>query len=131
MIQILADFPDDVLAISGVGKVSADDFRMVVIPALKDMRTRHERVSLYYELGPGFCGMTLGAAWEDTKIDLTNWRVWRRIALVSDAPWIINFIRQIVQLFHRRVRFFRNDQAESARAWIVEASRISQRPRSS
>jgi SpoIIAA-like len=125
MIQILAGFPDDVLAISGVGQVSADDFRSVVIPALNDKRARYDRVSLYYELGPEFRGMSMRAAWEDTKIDITNWRAWRRIALVSDASWIMHFMRQIVERFHHRVRFFRTDQAEAARAWILQASDFS------
>jgi SpoIIAA-like len=124
MIKILADFPDDVLAISGVGSVSADEFRTVVMPVLKSKRTRHDLVSLYYELGSGFRGMTLRAAWEDAKIDMTNWHAWHRIAVVTDAPWIVNFMRRIVPLFHHRVRFFRTNQADAARAWILDGRRI-------
>jgi len=122
MIQILADFPDDVLGISAVGKVTAADFRTVVLPALSDKRSRHQRVGFYYELGPKFRGMTIGAAWEDAKIDIANWRAWRHIALVSDVPWIVNYMRKIVQLFHHRVRFFNTDEADVAREWVLEGS---------
>jgi hypothetical protein len=73
--------------------------------------------------------MRAGAAWEDTKTDISNWRVWRRIALVSDARWIMRGLRHVVELFHKRARFFPNSQADAARAWILEDSNAVAKPR--
>jgi len=124
MIRILENFPDDVLAISGIGNVTAEDYRGTIQPALRAKRARYGKISLYYELGPEFTGMTLRAAWEDTKTDLGNWSAWRRIALVSDARWIMRGIRRIIELFHKRVRFFPTGQADVARDWILEGSAL-------
>lgn len=106
------------LAISGEGDVTADDFRAVVWPAIEARLKTHEQLSLYYQLGPQFTGMSLGGMWEDTKLDLAHWNVWRRIALISDVPWIAKGMGLIVPLLHHRVRFFANAEADAARAWL-------------
>ncbi len=120
MIRILSGFPEEVLAISGVGEVTADDFRSVVWPAIETRLKTHKHLSLYYELGPDFTGMSLGAMWEDSKLDIANWNAWRRIAMVSDVPWIAKGMGLIVPLLHHRVRFFSNAEAKAARDWLLE-----------
>ncbi len=121
MIRILSGFPEEILAISGVGKVMADDFRSVVWPAIEAKLKKHKHLSLYYQLGPDFTGISVAAMWEDTKLDISNWNAWRRIAMVSDVPWIADGMRLIVPLLHHRVRFFANAEAEAARDWLLQA----------
>jgi SpoIIAA-like len=118
MIRILSGFPDAILAISGEGEVTPDDFRLVVWPALEAKLKTHKHLSLYYQLGPDFSGMSLGGMWEDTKLDIAHWNIWRRIAMVSDVPWIAKGMGLIVPLLHHRVRFFSNAEADTARAWL-------------
>jgi SpoIIAA-like len=65
--------------------------------------------------------MSLGGMWEDTKLDLLHWKVWRRIALVSDVPWIAKGMGLTVPLLHHRARFFANAEADAARGWLESA----------
>ena len=118
MIHFLEGFPDDVLAFAATGHLTAHDFRAVVRPAVKAKLGKHARIGLYYRLGPGFSGMSPGAILEDAVTDLSHWRAWRRIALVTDIKWLRLTLGKLVPVFHRRVRFFSFEQEKAARDWV-------------
>ncbi len=120
MIEILQGFPDDVLAISGYGEVTEEDYRKVLIPATNEKLKKYKSMRLFYQLGDRFTGFTAGAMWQDTKLGLSRWSHWGRIAMVTDVHWIAQAMRLLAPLFHHPVRVFSNAEFESAKRWIAE-----------
>jgi len=122
MLQILSDFPEHVVAVLASGEVTGDEFRSVLVPAAEAKLKTHEKLNLYYQFGPDFTGMSAGAMWEDTKLDIGHWKAWARIAIISDVGWIREGARLTVLLLNRPVRVFSNAEAEAARDWITASA---------
>ena len=120
MIDILADFPDDVLAIAGKGEITADDYRKVLIPAAREKMKKHKHLRLFCHLGADFKTFAAGAMWEDTKLLIGHWGEWGRVAVVTDRSWIAECMRMFSPFFHHPVRVFPNDSLADAKRWIVE-----------
>jgi hypothetical protein len=119
MIEIMSGFPDDVLAISGKGEITADDYQTVLVPAINTRIEKHGTVRVLYLLGPDYKGFSAGAAWSDTKLGLSHWNQFSRIAVVTDVTWLKEAIRMFALFFHHPVRVFPYAELEDARKWIV------------
>jgi SpoIIAA-like len=122
MLQLLSGFPDDVLAVRVSGKVTRDEFRSVLVHAAESKLKSHDQLALYYRFASDFAGMSAGAMWEDSKLDIGHWKAWRRIAVISDTGWIRNLARLAALLLRRPVRVFSNAQADAARDWVSVGS---------
>jgi hypothetical protein len=72
MIEILPDYPDDILAISGVGRITANDYRDVLIPQAEGRIARHGSLHLLYYLGPQYEDLDPGAAWSDLAFGVSH-----------------------------------------------------------
>lgn len=121
MIETLRDFPDNVVAVSCHGHVTRDDYDKVLIPAVEGKLARHDKVRLYYEIGPEFTGIDPGAIWADFKVGMEHLSRWDRVAIVTDVDWIKNTMRFFSFLFPVEMRFFPMTQAAEARSWIAAA----------
>lgn len=126
MIEILNGFPDDVLAVSGTGRITADDYRDVLIPEATRRAARHSRMRVFYLLGSRFGGLTAGAAWLDFKFGVSHWKNFSRIAVVSDVGWIRYAVRIFAPLLTSPVRVFATADETEARTWIVADESVPQ-----
>lgn len=119
MIELLPNFPDNVVAIVCDGRVTGADYDSVFVPAVENALKNHEKVSVYYEIAPEFSGFDPGAMFEDFKVGMGHLTRWERIALVTDVEWI----RRATQLFSfitpGEMKLFPTSQAKEARAWIA------------
>ncbi|HAC62007.1 MAG TPA: hypothetical protein DCF68_00360, partial [Cyanothece sp. UBA12306] len=84
MINFLSVKNDLVLALEAEGKVTGDDYRLIIIPAIDTKLQQYPKIRLLYELGSHFSGFDIRAIWEDTKLGLKHWTDFEKIALVSD-----------------------------------------------
>lgn len=125
MIEILKDFPDDVLAISGSGWITAEDYRDVVVPEIERHIEKHGKVHLLYHLGPEFEGISPGGAWSDMSVGLSHWNQFGRIAVVTDADWIRHAMNFFASIFHDPVRTFPNAELAAAKDWISARETVS------
>ena len=50
MLKILTNLPDQVLAFSAEGKITADDYEQVLIPMVKEKLKKYGKVRLLYHL---------------------------------------------------------------------------------
>jgi hypothetical protein len=119
MLQILPDFPDDVLAVEWLGEVTADDYRNVLVPAALAKIAEHKHLRLLAILGVSFKGISAGAIWQDAKLGIGHWSDFTRVALVTDIAWIRDSMRLFAPLFPGIVRLFPNAERDAAKAWIV------------
>jgi len=121
MIELLKDFPGNVVALSASGQVTREDYEKVVIPAVEKALGQHEKVRLYYEIGPDFSGIDPGAMWADTKVGMGHLLRWERIAVVTDVQWIKLSITAFGFLMPAQVNVYSTEEAAAARKWISGA----------
>ena len=119
MLEILQGLPDNVVAVTGKGQVTRDDYDKVLVPQVKTALSRHRKIRCYYELGPDFSGFDAGAMWEDFKLGVENLTHWERVAIVTDVDWIRHATQLFRFMFSGEIRVFTHAQALEARHWIA------------
>jgi hypothetical protein len=72
MIEILQGYPDEVLAISGAGRITGDDYRKVLVPEAEARIARHGSVRILYYLGPKYQSFSTSAVWSDVLLGLSK-----------------------------------------------------------
>jgi len=118
MIELLKDFPANVIALSASGQVTRDDYQKVVIPAVERALAQHDKVRLYYQIGPDFSGIDPGAMWADTKVGMGHFLRWDRIAVVTDVDWIRLSVTAFGFLMPAQVNVYSTAEADAAKKWI-------------
>jgi SpoIIAA-like len=119
MIKILEGFPAATVAVACEGHVTREDYEKVLIPGVNEALAGHDKVRIYYEIGPSFSGFDVGAVWEDAKVGLEHLARYERMALVTDVPWIRLAVGAFRFLMPGRLRVFGTSQANEARTWIA------------
>lgn len=121
MIEVLNDFPDNVVAFIAKGRVTREDYEKTLIPKIESALEQHDKISCYYELGSAFSGMDAGAMWEDTLVGLEHLSKWDKVAAVTDIPWIAHVLSAFRFLMPGRLRVFPTSEVQAARKWVSEA----------
>lgn len=125
MIEFLAGFPDDIVAFAAHGEVTEDDYRKTLIPVVDETLKRHQNVRFFILLGATFKSFTAGAMWEDTKLGISHWSRWGRVAVVTDVHWMAQAIRLFSPFFRHPVRVFANADYFVAHEWITQPETVS------
>jgi hypothetical protein len=119
MIEILKNFPDNVVAISCGGQVTKEDYEGVFVPAILKALEEHDKVRLFYETSANFTGYDPGAIWEDMKVGLEHPTRWERAAVVTDVDWIVQTVRLFSFLIPCPTKIFPPSEGSQARSWII------------
>ncbi|MGB8365870.1 MAG: STAS/SEC14 domain-containing protein [Rhizomicrobium sp.] len=119
MIDIIEDFPDNIVAVSCRGHVTRRDYERVLIPTVEARLKKHDKIRLFYRVGPEFDRIDPGAVLEDIGVGFSHLTRWERIALVTDIEWMRLAIRAFAFLLPCPVGFFSASQEPEAREWIV------------
>lgn len=118
MLKLIEDMPEGVVGVEAHGKVTAEDYENVLVPAV-DAARKEGKVRLLYVFGDDFPDYTAGAAWEDAKLGLGHLRSWERIAVVSDEDWLRRAIGGLGWLMPGEIRVFETDDLDEARQWVA------------
>ena len=117
MIRVIENMPPGTIGFEADGKVTDDDYRDVLVPAVKEALAQGD-VRLLYLL-PDDTSYSPGAMWADTKLWAGNLRAWNRVAIVSDADWLENAVKAFGWMMPGKVKVFDDDDIEEAKAWLV------------
>ena len=120
MMEILKDFPGNVLAIRADGRVTQKDYDDVLIPAANAAFALHPKLRVYYETAPEFSGFDAGAMWKDFMVGVSHWTGWERIALVTDIDWIKHTANAFRFFIPCPVKLFAPDESAQAREWVAQ-----------
>ncbi|KOR29985.1 hypothetical protein TI04_07275 [Achromatium sp. WMS2] len=120
MIEQMSNLPDNALGFVATGTVTAHDYRTIVIPAVEDIFSRHQRVRLLYQTDAGFTGFEATAAWEDIVLAYKHYGGWEKVALVSDVEWIRIATKMFGFALPGQVNVFHNSELNTAVQWISE-----------
>jgi hypothetical protein len=115
MIELIEDLPRHVVGISVKGRVTSEECREILAPAIaKSLRWR-DNIRLYYELGSRFPG----SGWDDLDLGFEHASRCERIAIVTDIAWVRLTVKAIRFLIPGEIRVFDTSEAEEARLWIT------------
>lgn len=120
MIQIIPDFPDNVVAVTASGEITASDYSDVIAPAIDKAREKHDKIRILYHVDANLRDYTPGALMGDAKIGLKQLTHFEKIAVVTDNKVIVSTVKPLGFLMPGKVRVFSDEELEAARSWIVE-----------
>jgi hypothetical protein len=115
MLELIEGLPKNVVGIAASGKVTMQDCRDVLVPAIQKSRKWHDKIRLYYEINSRFPG----SAWEDLDLGLEHASCCERVAIVTDIGWVRLTVKAVRFLIPAKIRVFSSGEAEEGRAWIT------------
>jgi hypothetical protein len=118
MFQPIEDLPEGVVGLRAVGRITGEDYRTVLTPAVDRATSEGGKARLMLDLGEGFEGYDASAVVADTGVGIEHFRSFERVAVVTDADWIRRAIHLFGPLIPGDVRVFRASEEADARDWI-------------
>ena len=120
MFERIDGLPDGVVGLRAVGRVTGDDYRTVLVPAVDAATAGGHKARLLLELGEAFEGYDPSAMAADAGIGLEHFRSFERLAVVTGADWVRRAIHLFGSLIPGEVRVFPVTEASAARDWISD-----------
>jgi hypothetical protein len=115
MIELIEDLPKNIVGIAVKGRVTKEECRAVLAPAIEKSLRWRDKTRLYYELGSRFPG----SGWDDLDIGFEHATRCERIAIVTDIAWVRLTVKAIRFLIPGEIRVFATEETADARAWIA------------
>jgi hypothetical protein len=115
VIKQLSDMPAGVIGFEANGKLYAEDYRDVLLPAVEAAAANGE-VRIVIVIAE-FDGLSAGGLWQDLKMGVEHLRGWRRIALVTDIEWMIQMTAMFGWMTPGEVKHFPLAERHTAIAW--------------
>jgi hypothetical protein len=121
MIEPIEGMPAGTVGLKASGKLSKDDYREILEPALaKGIESGELRLVFVLT---DFQGLDHGAWIEDAKTGLNTWvrdhSAWRRFALVTDVEWVAKAMRMFAWLTPGEVMVRDLDGFDEAKEWVT------------
>lgn len=114
MIEIVDGLPKNVVGFAVSGRLTMDDCREILVPAVQKSLKHHDKIRLYYELNSRFPG----ASWDDLELGLEHLARCERVAIVTDIGWVRLTVKALRFLIPSEIRVFATIQADEGREWI-------------
>jgi hypothetical protein len=121
MIERIGEMPAGTIGLRASGKLTREDYREVLEPALREGIESGE-MRLLFAL-PDFKGLEPRAVIDDVKL---GWRAgvrgrsaWKRFAFVTDIRWLAKTTRAFVWAVPGEVRVCGLDELEDAKRWVA------------
>jgi SpoIIAA-like len=119
MITRLDGLPEGVIGFEASGKIAAEDYRDVVLPAVEEAaRSGDVRFVIVMR---SFDGMSGGALWQDLKIGTEHLGAWKRVALVTDIGWMSRLTELFGWMTPGETKTFPLDERDQAVRWVSES----------
>lgn len=121
MIERIEDLSPGAIGFRASGKVTADDYRDVLEPALREAAEAGE-IRLLYVLDSDF-EMDAGAMVQDAKtglgLGIGHHSAWKRTAVVTDVDWIAKAMRMFAWMTPGELAVFEPARFDEAKAWVA------------
>ena len=120
MIERIDEMPAGTIGLRASGKLTRDEYRQVLEPALREGIDSGE-LRLLFVL-TDFDGLEAAAVPEDIKTGFSAWfghhSAWKRFALVTDTEWVAKAIHMFAWMTPGDVMISDLDKLEEAKAWV-------------
>ena len=114
--------PDGTLGWRIAGPVEADDYKEVLVPALREKIDAGQEIRSLYVVGEDF-GETAGGMWADIKagaeLGVGHWKSWRRTAFVTDVEWLRKAFNAFAWMMPGEAKLFAEADLDEAKGWVA------------
>ena len=117
MMTELAGLPAGVVGVEASGRLSAEDYRDVLLPIIQ--RTAHAGDVRIVIVIRDFEGVSGGGLWEDAKMGAGHMSNWKRTAVVTDVEWIVSMLGLFGWMTPGEVKHFPFAERDAAIAWAA------------
>jgi hypothetical protein len=117
MIERVANVPKGVIGFEAAGKLRAEDYRDVVLPAVTEAASAGE--VRFVIVIPEFGGFTPGALWQDLTVGIEHFGAWKKIALVTDIEWMSHLVALFGWMTPGEVKCFPLAERAAAMDWVA------------
>lgn len=121
MVERIEGMPEGAIGLRATGKLTRDDYRAILEPALREGIESGE-LRLLFVL-TDYDGIEAGAVPEDIKTGLRAWfgphSAWKRFALVTDVEWVARAMHLFAWMTPGDVMIRDLDGLEEAKAWVA------------
>ena len=121
MIERMDDMPAGVIGLRASGKLTRDDYREVLEPALKEATDSGEARVLF--VLPDFDRLEAGAWIEDVKtglgVEIRHRSAWKRLAVVTGVDWIAKAMHVFAWAMPGELAVYEMDELMEAKAWVA------------
>lgn len=108
MLEPICPTPDKVMGFSAKGRITDEDYKTILIPAIEARIKTDAKVRFIYVIGPDCTGIDAGAVLDDALFGLHHWRNFERIGIVTDHDWIAKAARLFMPLLPLKTRLFQH-----------------------
>jgi hypothetical protein len=115
---------ENVVAAEAVGRVTADDYESVLMPAVDQATAGGAKARMMLVFGPEFEGYDADAALDDLKMGVHTWGEFERIAFVSDNSGYRALVKGFGFLMPGEVILFAMQELDDAKAWVGEVPNV-------
>lgn len=120
MFERMATDQTGIVAFDAIGKITDEDYKTLLIPALEEAAKTHGKVRALVRFGEAFEGYTPQAMLDDTVFGLSHLPDFKRIAVATDIGWIRNGVAMFAHLTPIKVHLFPADETAAAIHWLAE-----------
>ena len=121
MVERIEERPEGTIALRAAWQLTADDYRDVMEPALKEAIEGGDARVLF--LLTDFDGLEPGAWLEDVKtglkVEVAHRDAWKRLALATDEDWVAKAMHLFAWLVPGEMKTFEPDELEEAKTWVA------------
>jgi hypothetical protein len=121
MIERIEDMPAGTIGFHASGGITADDYRGVLEPALREAAESGE-IRMLYLIDSEF-SMDAGAMAQDAKtglgLGIGHHSAWKRSAVVTDVEWVRRAMHLFAWMAPGELRVFSGDEIEDAKSWVA------------
>lgn len=128
MFDFIETLPPDVLGIRATGRITADDYRDLLLPRLNAKLAEHDRIKVLFVAPQEFRGYAPGAAWQDAQAGMKHWRDISRIAVVTDSAWLRAAAHMVSPFFPGDIRVFALTERTAAQNWLLRGPTVQTAP---
>ncbi|SLN45964.1 hypothetical protein TRL7639_02499 [Falsiruegeria litorea R37] len=121
MISVETQSDGAILEVTASGTISSSDYEATLVPAIEAALADHDQIRLLILVGEEFSGFDMSAVWADTKLGVSHWRGFDRIALVTDTGWVQTSARLASPMMPCPMQVFSLAGIEEARRWLRES----------
>jgi hypothetical protein len=120
MIETIEGLPEGVIGWIAHGKLTAEDYKNVLEPALNAHYESGSKPNVLFEVAPDFDGVSGSGMWEDVRFGIRHLTGWGKIAIVGDGGWIVRTTDLAAHLFPQRLRSWPREGRDAAIAWLAD-----------
>jgi hypothetical protein len=117
MIQII-NAPENVVAFRALGDVTANDFKTIIAPAVKQLVEQINEINFLFLIDTDLENFAATAWLEDAFIGLKHFGKWNRAAIVTDSENAISFTNAFSYVVPGEFRGFKKESFDEALKWV-------------